>query len=92
LEDAAETLLCATGADRSILVPLVRASVDNWAALGGADAITGPIARGDEVTVNRQREAVTGHAPELLLLFDVLCERTRALVARADRSMVLPND
>ena len=79
LEDAAETLLRTIGADRSILVPLVRASLENWAALGGEQAITGPIARGDEATVARQRAAIAERAPELLALFDVLCERTRAL-------------
>ena len=79
LEDAAETLLATIGADRSILVPLVRASLENWAAFGGKRAITGPIARGDEATVGRQRAAIAERAPELLPLFDVMCERTRAL-------------
>lgn len=82
LEDAAETLLRTTGADRSILVPLVRAALENWAALGGPDALTGPLARGDEATVAKQRVAVSERTPELLELFDVLCDRTRALAAR----------
>ncbi|MDO8362447.1 MAG: DUF2520 domain-containing protein [Actinomycetota bacterium] len=81
LEDAAETLLATTGADRRILVPLVRASFENWAALGGQRAITGPIARGDEATVARQRAAVAERTPQLLPMFDELCARTRALVA-----------
>jgi len=81
LEDAAERLLATTGADRRILVPLVRASMENWAALGGRTAITGPIARGDEATVARQRAAVAQRSPELLALFDALCERTRVMVA-----------
>ena len=81
LEDAAERLLATTGADRRILVPLVRASMENWAALGGRTAITGPIARGDEVTVARQRAAVAERTPELLELFDTLCARTRTMVA-----------
>ena len=42
LEDAAERLLATTGADRALLVPLVRAAVENWAAVGGAAALTGP--------------------------------------------------
>ena len=82
LEDAAERLLRTTGADRSILVPLVRAAVENWASLGGPAAITGPITRGDEATVARQRQAVDERTPELLSLFDVLVERTRALAVR----------
>lgn len=82
LEDAAEVLLATTGADRLILVPLVRAALENWAALGGRRAITGPIARGDEATVARQRAAIAARQPTLLPMFDALCDRTRALVAR----------
>ncbi len=85
LEDAAEQLLATTGADRRLLVPLVRAAVENWAAHGGPTALTGPIARGDEGTVARQRAAVAERTPELLALFDHLCDRTRALAARSAR-------
>ena len=80
LEDAAERLLATTGASRELLVPLVRSTVENWAR-DGADALTGPIARGDEETVVRQRAAVEDRAPELLPLFDALTESTRELVA-----------
>lgn len=83
LEDAAESLLATTGADRAILVPLVRAAIENWAAVGGPAALTGPIARGDEATVARQRAAIEERTPELLTLFDALTERTRALAGRA---------
>ena len=83
LEDAAESLLATTGADRSILVPLVRAAIENWAAVGGRAALTGPIVRGDEATVTRQRAAVAERTPEQLTLFDALAERTRALARRA---------
>jgi predicted short-subunit dehydrogenase-like oxidoreductase (DUF2520 family) len=82
LEDAAETLLRTTGADRAILVPLVRAAVENWASLGGSKALTGPIARGDEATVARQRAAIAERTPELLDLFDAMATATRALAAR----------
>jgi len=46
--------------------------------------LTGPIARGDEATVARQRAAVAERTPELLAMFDELCERTRALAARGE--------
>jgi predicted short-subunit dehydrogenase-like oxidoreductase (DUF2520 family) len=82
LEDAAETMLRSVGADRSILVPLVRAALENWAAQGAPDALTGPIVRGDDATVARQRDAIAVRAPELLDMFDVMCERTRAIVER----------
>jgi predicted short-subunit dehydrogenase-like oxidoreductase (DUF2520 family) len=80
LEDAAERLLATTGARRELLVPLVRVTVENWAR-DGAQALTGPIARGDEETVARQRAAVEERTPELLELFDALTNSTRELVA-----------
>ncbi|WP_354697537.1 hypothetical protein DSM112329_03170 [Paraconexibacter sp. AEG42_29] len=86
LEDAAEQLLATAGPDRAVLVPLVRAAVENWAAHGGSQALTGPIARGDEATVDRQRAAVAERTPDLVPLFDVLADRTRALAARTPRT------
>ena len=77
LEDAAETLLATTGADRAMLVPLVRAALENWAVLGGRAAITGPIVRGDDAGVARQRAAVAERTPELVALFDAMCDQTR---------------
>jgi predicted short-subunit dehydrogenase-like oxidoreductase (DUF2520 family) len=80
LEDAAERLLATTGASRELLVPLVRATVENWAR-DGATALTGPIARGDDETVARQRAAIEERLPELLELFDALAVQTRAVAA-----------
>jgi predicted short-subunit dehydrogenase-like oxidoreductase (DUF2520 family) len=80
LEDAAARLLATTGASRELLVPLVRMTVENWAR-DGVNALTGPIARGDEETVARQRAAVEERTPELLELFDALADSTRELVA-----------
>ena len=79
LEGAAERVL--GDLPRELLVPLVRAAVDNWAALGAGRALTGPIARGDEATVERQRAAVEERAPDLLALFDALADATRDLAA-----------
>ena len=85
LEDAAEVMLRTAGADRTILLPLIRASIENWASLGAPAALTGPIIRGDEATVARQRDAVVERAPELVALFDALCDRTRVVAARPVR-------
>ena len=87
LEAAAERLAATTGADRALLVPLVRATIDNWAALGAEQALTGPVVRGDERTVAIQRAAVGERTPELLELFDALVQATRAL-ARAQNPVV----
>ncbi|UWF77533.1 MULTISPECIES: DUF2520 domain-containing protein [Microbacterium] len=83
IEDAAERMAGVAGIRpreaRAMLAPLVRRTVENWVAHGAA-ALTGPIARGDEETVARQRTAVT-ELPELLPLFDALSIRTRAIAA-----------
>jgi predicted short-subunit dehydrogenase-like oxidoreductase (DUF2520 family) len=71
------------GVERDVLAPLVRATVDNWAAHGPHAALTGPIARGDEATVARQRDAVRRRAPELTELFDALTDATRTLAIEA---------
>jgi predicted short-subunit dehydrogenase-like oxidoreductase (DUF2520 family) len=78
VEDAAEVLLGDAGLDRRILLPLIRATVENWGAEGRA-ALTGPVARRDTATVERQRDAIAARAPELLVLFDALVDRTRAI-------------
>jgi predicted short-subunit dehydrogenase-like oxidoreductase (DUF2520 family) len=79
LEAAAERLAETAGMQRQDLVPLVRATVENWARLGPERALTGPVARGDELTVARQRAAVSDRAPDLLALFDALVEATQSL-------------
>jgi predicted short-subunit dehydrogenase-like oxidoreductase (DUF2520 family) len=81
LEAAAERLGATAGLERRMLVPLVQATVENWASLGGERALTGPLARGDEATVARQRAAVAERTPDLLPLFDALTQATRALAA-----------
>jgi predicted short-subunit dehydrogenase-like oxidoreductase (DUF2520 family) len=81
LEAAAERLAGGTGLERELLVPLVRATVENWARLGPERALTGPIVRGDEATVCAQRDAVAERAPELLVMFDALVDVTRTLAS-----------
>ncbi len=87
LEAAAERVAGAAGVERAQLVPLVRATVENWARLGPERALTGPVARGDEATVERQRAAVEEVAADLLPLFDALVDTTRALATARDREV-----
>ena len=79
LEGSAERMARTAGVERELLLPLVRATVENWAALGPERAMTGPVARRDEPTVARQRDAIAERAPDLLPLFDALVQATRAL-------------
>jgi predicted short-subunit dehydrogenase-like oxidoreductase (DUF2520 family) len=81
LEGAAERLAATAGVERALLAPLVRAAVDNWAARGAREALTGPIARGDEHTVAAQRAAVAERTPDLLGMWDELAAATRRLAA-----------
>ncbi|AZS39010.1 Pyrroline-5-carboxylate reductase [Microbacterium oxydans] len=92
--DAAEDLASNAGIPRdvarSLLAPLVRQTVENWAKDGAAAVLTGPIARGDEETVARQRAVAEGL--ELDDLFDALAAATRAVAARptATASAIAP--
>ncbi|UYO96880.1 DUF2520 domain-containing protein [Microbacterium sp. M28] len=82
--DAAEHLAESAGVSdaRDLLAPLVRQSVDNWRERGASEALTGPIARGDIATVERQREAAEREG--LDVLFDALANAT-GVVARGER-------
>ena len=86
LQAAAEAVAAGAGLDReearALFAPLVRQTAENVARLGPEEALTGPIARGDEATVEAQRAAVAQAAPELLELFDELVARTRALAGQ----------
>lgn len=75
LEAAAERVARTAGVGRADLVPLVRATVENWAR-DGAEALTGPIVRGDSQTVARHREALGARTPDLLALYDALAKAT----------------
>jgi len=84
--DAAEQVAGAAGLQsgeaRALLAPLVRQTVTNWESTGARVALTGPIARGDEQTVMRQRAAIAEALPGLVALFDELSASTRVLAGR----------
>ena len=84
LEESAAELLEKAGVSesRQLLAPLVLRSAANWSEHGAA-ALTGPIARGDEATVGRQRAAIDAVAPELTPMYDALAERARAIKGKA---------
>ena len=86
LEATAVELLEAAGIEdgRDLLTPLVLRSAANWAE-HGSDALTGPIARGDEETVRRHLEAIEEIAPELADSYRAMAERTRAIAATGER-------
>ena len=79
LQESAAGLLASTGVEdaRELLAPLVLRTAANWSERG-AEALTGPIARGDTETVERHRDELGRRAPELLDLYDALADRARA--------------
>jgi predicted short-subunit dehydrogenase-like oxidoreductase (DUF2520 family) len=80
LEESAAELLKRAGIEdgRELLAPLVLRTAANWVEQGG-EALTGPIVRGDEATVQLHLEALQETNPELADLYQVLAERTREL-------------
>lgn len=83
IEGAAERLGATAGVDRELLLPLLRATLESWAELGAARALTGPFARGDEATIAGHRAAIGERTPDLLPLYDALAAATRTLAAAA---------
>jgi predicted short-subunit dehydrogenase-like oxidoreductase (DUF2520 family) len=75
LLDASLTLCQSAGIDKptawDALGPLVGATLENISQLGPANALTGPIARGDSQTVARHIEAIGGCDEDLLNFYRI---------------------
>ena len=86
LVDYALQFYVSLGADKhealQALLPLLKGTLHNIEALGTAEALTGPIARGDVETIRGHLEAMQRKTPELLGLYEELARHTVA-VARA---------
>lgn len=69
----AEDLLCRAGFPRDAalpaLLPLVRGAVDNLDRRGSVAALTGPLSRGDTVTVTAHLAALADEAPAMRTLY-----------------------
>ncbi len=64
------------------MLPLLKGTVENLAALGLPEALTGPLARGDVGTVARHVQALDRSAPELAHLYRHLGRLTLPLAIR----------
>jgi len=85
---SAERVAADAGVPIEAYLELVRATIDNIEDLGVADALTGPVARGDWDTVARHRAAID---PSELELYDALVEATRRVVdSSTQRESSLP--
>ena len=58
------------------IIPLIRGTVANIKALGVPAALTGPIDRGDLVTISGHLEALERSAPEILPIYRALARET----------------
>ena len=67
------------------IIPLARATLENAAALGPEAAITGPVVRGDVVTLRRHLAALQARAPEVLPLYIELTRASIPLTSALDQ-------
>jgi predicted short-subunit dehydrogenase-like oxidoreductase (DUF2520 family) len=68
-----------------MMAPLVQKTVEQALAAGPVAALSGPIARGDMATVERQQAALTAWDADKGALYALLARETMALALRRDR-------
>lgn len=67
------------GVPLEAFMSLVKSSIENVEASGPAAALTGPAARGDEVTIERHRSALADRLPDELEAYDAMLALARGL-------------
>lgn len=67
--------------DRALdaLAPLARSALEAALTLGPERALTGPVARGDDATLERHRASLSAWDPARLILYEALVEEQRRL-------------
>lgn len=85
--DAAAAMLANAGVSPAqaaqALVPLAEGALRNVSVHGTTDGLTGPVRRGDAVTIARHLEALRGR-PELIEIYRALARRAVEIAARID--------
>jgi predicted short-subunit dehydrogenase-like oxidoreductase (DUF2520 family) len=83
----AEELFAEAGVPRPVdaMVPLARASLENVARLGPAQALTGPAVRGDAGTIGRNLQALSVSAPSAVRAYVELARVALELGTRGGR-------
>ena len=74
-----ERVAATAGVPLAAYLDLVRATVENVAALGPRAALTGPAARGDAATIARHLDAI---AADERALYEILSDRCRRMAAQ----------
>ncbi|MCB9778983.1 MAG: DUF2520 domain-containing protein [Alphaproteobacteria bacterium] len=67
----------------ALLLPLARASLENAAAAGPAQALTGPIARGDRQVLDGHRDALRRATPLLVPAYEAMVVQAERLATSA---------
>ena len=80
----AERLYAEAGVDYRAARPLVCQIVANAFDLGPGQALTGPVARGDEGTVRQQVQAVAAHVPHLAETFREFARATASVAGTSE--------
>lgn len=77
----------AAGIERpaAVLAPLQRASLENLASVEPGDALTGPVQRGDAVTVERNLRALSSALPASVAAYVALADAAVELATGAGR-------
>jgi predicted short-subunit dehydrogenase-like oxidoreductase (DUF2520 family) len=81
VEETAAAVGAHVGLERRHLARLAESALANWTR-DGDRSLTGPIVRGDDAVVARQRAAVAASDASLLPFWDALAERARAIASR----------
>lgn len=89
LQDVAQQTYAAAGVAPDVALrlmePLVRETIDNIFRKGPAQALSGPIARGDSATVDKQQQALAQWRPDYAGLYHSFAGLTRSLAARREK-------
>lgn len=87
VEGLADRLFRQAGIDDpvSVFAPLAESTLQNVLAMGPAEALTGPVARGDAGTIRQNLEALESHAPDAVPVYVALAGAALDLAEEAGR-------
>ncbi len=85
LIELANSLLADAGIPHAILRQLAREALENSLTMGPAEALTGPIVRGDVTSLRKQLKFLTADRPDLLGVFEALSEQAVRLALSSGR-------
>ena len=87
LMDEGLSLLDSIGIERKegfkSMLPLIQSTLNNISLLGTEDALTGPIARGDSMTIEKHIAAIGKISPEKLDLYKLMASNTLLLAVKS---------